>query len=135
MNNSPPPKPISRARQKAVASKQATSDNETHNHNQARPSKTAALIKEVKSTKQISDDEDDLDMDLSLAPLKVSVTKKVLSDDEDESIVPLRTARGRSTRLASNSKPKKPVYIDSDEEETGDEQNVSSMEDDFDESE
>ncbi|CCU80602.1 serine/threonine protein kinase domain protein [Blumeria hordei DH14] len=135
MNNSPPPKPISRARQKAVASKQATSDNETHNLNQARPSKTVARKKEVKSTKQISDDEDDLDMDLSLAPLKVSMTKKVLSDEEDESIIPLRTARGRSARVASNSKPKKPIYVDSEEEETEDEQNATSMEDDFDETE
>lgn len=69
--------------------------------------------------KVFSDDEDELDKDQSTPPQKLGHMKKNEIDDEDESIF-VRKGNGRSrpARAAANSKSKKSIYVDSDIEDT-----------------
>ncbi|POS85094.1 putative DNA topoisomerase 2 [Erysiphe pulchra] len=83
------------------------------------PQKPNGFESNRSSKKIFSDDEDELDKDQSTPPQKSGHMKKSESEDEDQSIF-IRKGNGRSrpARAATNTKSKKPIYIDTDSEDT-----------------
>ncbi|KHJ30388.1 putative dna topoisomerase 2 [Erysiphe necator] len=83
------------------------------------PHKPSGVESNRSTKKEFSDDEDELDKDHSTPPQKSGRLKKDETDDEDQSIfVRKGNGRTRPARGAANSKFKKPIYIDSEDEDT-----------------
>ncbi|KAG9247816.1 DNA topoisomerase [Calycina marina] len=152
MNDSPPPKVTKKAPLRDnVISDDDESDIEM---NDSPPPKPVAIAKARSAAKQpvISDDEDMSDAPKPAVKSKASGkkvpaknVKKVVSDDENDEVdrAPKRVRHGRPARAAVTKAKHVPVYVDSDSDESLDEDDFDASavvedepsEDDFDDSE